>query len=94
MVLSPEMEYLIRLVQVHESFRRPELEALAILADVNVEFLFYSEYVCFLILLRSLPFAFALNFLTLSPSDLSSHHTALSSFRTRLPREVSSAEAF
>ena len=46
------MEYLIRLVQVHESFRRPELKALAVLADVNVEFLFYSEYVCFLILSR------------------------------------------
>ena len=46
------MEYLIRLVQVHESFRRPELEALAVLGNVNVEFLFYSEYVCFLILSR------------------------------------------
>jgi len=43
------MEYLVRFVQVHESFRRSELEALAVLADVNVEVLFYSEYVCFLI---------------------------------------------
>ncbi len=42
------MEYLVRFVQVHESFRRSELQALAILAKVNVEVLFYSEYVCFL----------------------------------------------
>lgn len=39
-------DYLIRFVQVHETFRKPEIEALAVLADVNVEFLFYSEYVC------------------------------------------------
>lgn len=42
------MEYLVRFVQVHESFRKPELEALAVLANVNLEFLSYSEYVCFL----------------------------------------------
>ena len=39
------MEYLIRLVQVHESFRRPEIEALAMLANFNVEFVYYAEYV-------------------------------------------------
>lgn len=39
------MEYLIRFVQVHETFRRPEVQALATLADINVEFLVYSEYV-------------------------------------------------
>jgi len=45
------MEYLVRFVQVHESFRRSELEALAVLANVNVEVLFYSEYVCFLMVI-------------------------------------------
>lgn len=40
------MDYLIRLVQIHESFRKPEIRALAVLADINVEFLVYSEYVC------------------------------------------------
>lgn len=39
------MDYLIRLVQVHESFRRPEIEAIAILANFNVEFLYYAESV-------------------------------------------------
>ncbi len=39
------MDYLIRFVQIHETFRKPEIEALAVLADVNVEFLFYSENV-------------------------------------------------
>jgi len=39
------MEYLIRFVQIHESFRKPEIEALAALANVNVEFLSYSENV-------------------------------------------------
>ncbi len=42
------MDYLIRFVQMHETFRRPETQALATLADVNVEFLFYSEYVRFI----------------------------------------------
>ncbi|KAH0544951.1 hypothetical protein FGG08_000877 [Glutinoglossum americanum] len=36
-------EYLIRLVQVHESFRKPEILALAALANINVEVLSYSE---------------------------------------------------
>ena len=40
------MEYLIRFVQLHESFRKAEILALAELADVNVEVLIYSEYVC------------------------------------------------
>lgn len=39
------MEYLIRFVQMHETFRRPEVQALATLAGINVEFLIYSEYV-------------------------------------------------
>lgn len=40
------MDFLIRFVQIHETFRKPEIEALAVLADVNVEFIFYSESVC------------------------------------------------
>lgn len=36
------MDFLIRFVQAHESFRRPELEALACLADVEFEIIFYS----------------------------------------------------
>lgn len=39
------MEYLIRFVQVHETFRKPEVEALAALANFRVEFLDYSECV-------------------------------------------------
>ncbi|KIW06605.1 uncharacterized protein PV09_02320 [Verruconis gallopava] len=35
------MEYLIRFVQMHETFRKPEIEALAELAQINVEFLSY-----------------------------------------------------
>lgn len=37
------MDFLIRFVQIHETFRKPEIEALAVLANVNVDFLFYSE---------------------------------------------------
>ncbi len=40
------MDFLIRFVQIHESFRKPEIEALATLSEVNVEFLFYNECVC------------------------------------------------
>ncbi len=36
------MDYVIRLVQVHESFRRPELEALSTLADLPHEVLSYN----------------------------------------------------
>lgn len=39
------IDCLVRLVQAHETFRRPELEALAVLAEIDLEFLFYSEYV-------------------------------------------------
>ncbi|KAI5303592.1 hypothetical protein KEM56_007388 [Ascosphaera pollenicola] len=37
------MEYLIRLAQVHETFRKPELEALAALHGIDVQFVFYDE---------------------------------------------------
>ena len=39
------MEFLLRLAQIHESFRIPELEALANLADVELKILQYSPYV-------------------------------------------------
>jgi len=38
-------EYLVRLIQVHESFREPELWALAKLANVHLEILQYNEKV-------------------------------------------------
>ena len=41
------MEYLVRFAQTHETFRRPEIEALASLVGVDVEFLFYDQYVRF-----------------------------------------------
>ncbi|KAI7241315.1 RNA methylase family UPF0020 protein [Hortaea werneckii] len=37
------MEYLIRFVQQHETFRRPEIESLADLAGYSVEWLSYSD---------------------------------------------------
>lgn len=39
------MDFLIRFSQVHESFRKPEIEALAHLFNVDFEWLYYSEYV-------------------------------------------------
>ena len=39
------MDFLIRFVQIHETFRKPEIEALAVLANVNLEFLLYTESV-------------------------------------------------
>ena len=39
------MEYLIRLAQMHETFRRPELEALVVLHNVDLEILEYSDEV-------------------------------------------------
>ncbi|KAJ9263201.1 hypothetical protein DTO212C5_7627 [Paecilomyces variotii] len=38
------MEYLIRFAQAHETFRRPEIQALATLAGVDVEFLSYDQF--------------------------------------------------
>jgi tRNA (guanine10-N2)-methyltransferase len=40
------MEYLIRFIQTHETFRKPETDALAELAGLDVDWLFYSEEVC------------------------------------------------
>ena len=41
------MEYVIRFAQVHETFRRPEIEALAALAGIDLEILYYDQFVCF-----------------------------------------------
>ncbi|KAL8755195.1 MAG: hypothetical protein Q9199_003829 [Rusavskia elegans] len=38
------MEYLVRFVQMHESFRKAELEAMADLYGVNMDFLHYNQY--------------------------------------------------
>ena len=43
--MDPDL-YLVRLAQLHPSFRKPELEALALMAGIEVEFVQYSEYVC------------------------------------------------
>lgn len=39
------MEYLIRFIQTHESFRRAEINALAELNGLNIEWLIYSDNV-------------------------------------------------
>jgi tRNA (guanine10-N2)-methyltransferase len=40
--------YLVRFAQVHESFRQIELQALADIAGIRVEFLKYAEVVSYL----------------------------------------------
>lgn len=37
------MHYLIRFIQMHETFRKPETEALAELCGIEIEWAFYSE---------------------------------------------------
>lgn len=37
------MDYLIRFIQTHETFRQPEIEALAELNEVKIEWLSYSH---------------------------------------------------
>lgn len=39
------MDFLIRFIQMHESFRRAEIEALAELCGFDIEWIFYSEEV-------------------------------------------------
>jgi len=53
--MNPNL-YLVRMAQVHPTFRKPELEALALMAGVEVEFVQYSEYVCLINSLDSLGF--------------------------------------
>ena len=40
------MEFLVRMVHIHQSFRKPELEALATLADIDLQFVEHDENVC------------------------------------------------
>ena len=46
------MEYLVRFAQVLETFRKPEIEALASLANVGVHWVAYDECVCWSSLLE------------------------------------------
>jgi tRNA (guanine10-N2)-methyltransferase len=39
------MEYLIRFVQQHEPFRKPEIDALAELCKINLRWVSYSDAV-------------------------------------------------
>jgi len=39
------MEYLIRFVQLHETFRKPETDALADLAGLKIQWISYSDEV-------------------------------------------------
>lgn len=39
------MDYLVRFAQVHENFRKAELQALADLCGIRIEFLDYNQYV-------------------------------------------------
>jgi len=44
------MDYLVRFAHVHETFRKPELESLAALADVKLNVIHYSTtvgHLCF-----------------------------------------------
>lgn len=44
------MEFLIRFAQAHETFRQPEIEALASLAGYEVKFLYYDKFVRYVFL--------------------------------------------
>lgn len=39
------MDYLIRFVQMHETFRKPEIDALAQINNISIEWLSYTEEV-------------------------------------------------
>lgn len=44
---TPKMEFLIRFSQTHETFRLPEIEALALIEGVDLEVVSYSLDVCY-----------------------------------------------
>jgi tRNA G10 N-methylase Trm11 len=83
--------YLIRLAQAHESFRKVELQALADLAGVKVDFVKYEEDVgnsfrsfilalptCVHVIILCFPTMLALFYLSdYTGPDFHSHHTAL-----------------
>lgn len=37
------MDYLIRFIQMHETFRKPEMDALAELGGIDIEWKLYSD---------------------------------------------------
>ena len=89
------VDYLVRFVQVHATFRKPELEALAFLAKINLEFLFYSEFVCSFSLLTcrcglSLPITFFIRYFLIQDS----HHFVSSDSVTKRLQGLSSVEVF
>jgi hypothetical protein len=45
---SVAMEYVIRFAQVHETFRQPEIQALASLAGIDLKIVYYNPWVCVL----------------------------------------------
>ena len=87
------IDYLVRLVQVHETFRKPELEALAFLAKITLEFLFYSECVCsYSLLICRCGLSFPLSdCYTLIQDSL---HFVSSGFVTKRRQGLSSVEVF
>lgn len=46
------MEYLVRLAQCHETFRQPELKAVATLLGIELEIVEYHEFVSRWLLIR------------------------------------------
>lgn len=49
-------EYLVRLAQIHESFRTAELRALAVMAGTEMEIVRYDDDVCDFLSFPFLPF--------------------------------------
>ena len=58
------MEYLIRFAQAHETFRRPEINALASLAGIDLEIVSYDQFVGIYFYMN--PFLFSLRCIPLS----------------------------
>lgn len=97
--LSKGMEYLIRFAQTHETFRRPEIQALASLHNIQLEIIFYSEIVS-LFFSSSLDMATSCRWYcltlprhnqndknTINGTNTTSPHTASSGFQTKKPLE-------
>ena len=90
---SFHMEFLLRFVQIHETFRKPEIEALAVVEDINAQFLAYSEIVSQCSLNSSDTAPTILVSCVLKTLTYCSHHTLLSSQRMRQQQNLSYAAA-
>lgn len=91
--LRMSIDYLVRFVQVHETFRKPELEALACLAKISLEFLFYRECVGpFSPLICRCGFSFPLSNCYFLIQD--SLHFVSSDFMTKRRQRRSSVEVY